>query len=90
MTDAIGHPLELGDFVIAVWASGNVELFEIIELRPHGRYNRKMYHEDHVMLQRHFHSKYVAEETQKKAVRKFCTQVTWVDKQTVFLYLLEK
>lgn len=30
MTDAIGQPLNIGDYVTAVWANAEVALFEVV------------------------------------------------------------
>jgi hypothetical protein len=93
MTDAIGHQLEIGDYVTAVWGGGDVALFEIVEFRDAGikrRNGRMRQRHDEIGLSRTWRDGNVKAETQIKLVYKTPSQVTWVDKQQVFLYLLEK
>lgn len=93
MRDAIGHPLEIGDYVTAVWGGGEVALFEIAEFRDAGtkrRNGRMRQRHDEIGLHRTWRDGHVKAETQIKLVFKLPSQVTWVDKNYVMLHMLEK
>jgi len=93
MIDAIGHSIEIGDYVTAVWASGDVQLFEVVEFRNAGtvrRHGRLRQRHDEIGLCRAWKDGYTRAETQVKTVYKMPSQVTWVDKNYVMLHMLER
>ena len=91
MTDAIGHPLVIGDYVTAVWTNGEVSLFEVAGFDENARCGgRRRYRVDIIKLKRVVKEEYMSDELFKKLVKKETTQVTWVDPDYVFMYFLTK
>jgi hypothetical protein len=93
MTDVIGHPLEIGDYVTAVWGGGELQLFEIVEFRNAGmkrRNSRMRQRYNEIGLSRTWKDGNIKAETQIKTVFKMPNQVTWVDKNFVALYFLSR
>jgi len=93
MNDAIGHPIEIGDYVTAVWAGGDVQLFEVVEFRNAGtvrRNGRMRQRHDEIGLSRSWRDGNIKAETQVKTVYKMPSQVTWVDKNYVMLHMFER
>lgn len=86
LTDCVGQPLAIGDYVTAVWDSGELAVFSVI-----GSANRKRNHfsrkELLIKLKREFKS---SEQTQDKAVFRSCEQVTRIEKEWAILHLLVK
>jgi dienelactone hydrolase len=80
MTDAIGQPLEIGNFVTAVWANAEVVLFEVVDFKENTKTSSKYFAQrgNVVFLKRLFNNKNIKEETQNKRVKKLVTQVTKV------------
>ncbi len=78
MTDAIGQPLSVGDYVTAVWANAEVALFEVVDFKESG---------DVLILKRLFNSN-VSETTQNKLVKKFNSQATKVPADAVRDYII--
>ena len=89
MTDAIGHPIVAGDYVTAVWAGGDVALFEVADFKTNMQARKWRYREDVLLLKRTSKDD-VSEVTQNKLIKKTSSQVTWVDKNYVMLYFLSK
>jgi hypothetical protein len=89
MTDAIGQELEKGDFVTAVWANGNVALFEVVDFKENAKTSRGYWarHEAAVVLKRLFNGA-AKEETENKAVKKRVEQVTKVPYEVVRDYII--
>ena len=89
MTDAIGQPLEIGDFVTAVWANAEVELFEVTGFE-NSKIRRWGNMEDAVLLKRHFFDEEINKDTQAKIVKKQKSQITKVTLEAVALYKLSQ
>ena len=87
MTDAIGQPLEIGDFVTAVWANAEVELFEVVGFKANTKTSAKYWARrgEVVFLKRMFRDDSISEETQNKTVKKLVKQITKVSSEAVFI-----
>lgn len=90
MIDVIGHSLEEGDYVTAVWDGGDVSLFQVVGEKKARAYKR-FYSgkEQMIMLKRCLKKKNIKADAEDKIVLKRNTQVTWVDTNLALLYLLE-
>jgi len=91
MTDAIGQPLEIGDFVTAVWENAEVALFEVVGFQENTKVSSKYWARrgDVVFLKRMFTDASIKEETQNKKVKKLRGQVTKVSMDAVMMHKLE-
>lgn len=83
MKDAIGHPVEIGDYVTAVFYSSEVTLFKVSDVVFHKR-------ERCVKLERLKGTKAGEFEYSSKLIYKSSNQITWVDPQTVTMFYLLK
>ncbi len=90
ITDVLGHSLEIGDFVTAVFYSGGVSLFEVVGFKR-AKCSMRGRIEDCVSLKRRFKNENISEfPYQEKLVYKNSAAITWVDPNTVMSYLLEQ
>jgi hypothetical protein len=85
MQDAIGHELNIGDYVTATWTN-NVALFKIIGTKSQSKSWRNSGSE--LKLERMF--SYPGNKSNGKLVYRFENQVTWVDPDYVTIHLLKK
>jgi hypothetical protein len=90
LTDAIGQPLVIGDFVTAVWEGGDVALFEVAGFKTNVKTSSRYWARrgDVLMLKRLFSDKDVSEKTQQKLAKKMPSQVTKVSADAVMMYKL--
>lgn len=87
LNDCIDHPLNIGDYVTAIWANSELELFKVIgfERRNQGtRHNRA----DCIKLQRLFSDE--ENNSNDKPTYKLSSQVTWVDPEYVVIHFLSR
>ncbi len=82
MTDAIGHEVQVGDYVTAVWAYGYVNLFKVIGIKENHRLN------DFDKCSPAFKLKRL--QNKGNPVFKKPYQVTWVDPVYVTTFFLKK
>lgn len=86
MQDAIGRELNIGDYVTAVWANGDVALFKIAGSRFG---NRKWQPRSlELKLERMFSEDW--NNSNNKPTYKKESQVTWVDPDYVLMHFLVK
>ncbi len=94
MEDAIGHLVEINDYVTAVWECGKVALFQVVGFK--NKKTKWAGSEEMFELKRTFKSKpgWISNPdyespSNKKPVFKLPSQVTWVDPQYVVLHFLK-
>jgi len=90
INDAIDHPLVVGDFVTAVWDSGNLCLFKVMGFAKRKRW--LLSGETYIKLDRVKNTaawtRY--ENVKRKPVLKRGEQVTWVDPNYVLIHFLSQ
>jgi hypothetical protein len=83
MTDAIGRELKIGDFVMAVFANAELELFKIVNFHVKHRYGTRGRSDECAELVNVIYE-------DKKSVYKPKEQISFVDPDYVFLKILKQ
>ena len=87
MKDCIGRELKIGDYVTAVWANGNLALFQVLSQKGPAHITSNCEYYD-LKLKRMFSAK--NNNSNSKTTIKTSLQVTLVDTEYVIMYLLAK
>lgn len=91
MTDCIGKELAIDDYVTAIWANAEVAVFRVAGFREKGKkYPNRRRRRDEIILERFEKNPKIKADINNKAVYRLPSQVTWVEKGQVMLYLLGK
>jgi hypothetical protein len=86
MTDAIGRELKIGDFVMAVFANAELDLFKITGFHDKHRYGTRGHSGECAQMVLANPTEYQS----TKSVYKPMGQISWVDPDYVFLKILKQ